>query len=378
MTMLLNASTPTDGAAPVPSDAPPGEGPRRLFDVLHAAELDRRWPFASAGGTATCGDQAGPDGLRPIVRARNLPVAEAILQHRVRNRCSLEETVLSVFHAALSLREAEEIVATLWGARVDLGLVERLREEYARKIDAWCGRPLGREFPYVFLAAVTLKRHWGHDRGQARILVASGANRDGYCDVLGVAEATGDEREAWQIFLDELKKRGLSGVELAEGTGEGEQAAAVARILPGARFQRCAVEFRRQLLREVPATRVHAVEQLLGRVFAAGDAVTARACAAAAVIGLEKLRLPALAAEVRAKLGETLTYLDFPVCDRPRLLTEHRLKRILRELREHTRIVGAFSDGGSAVRLVAARLRFHVEMSWRNKRYFEPGIGTRR
>ena len=44
-------------------------------------------------------------------------------------------------------------------------------------------------------------------------------------------------------------------------------------------------------------------------------------------------------------------------------------KRILREIRRRTRVVGAFPDGQSALNLAAARLRHIAGTAWSTKRY---------
>ena len=45
------------------------------------------------------------------------------------------------------------------------------------------------------------------------------------------------------------------------------------------------------------------------------------------------------------------------------------LERILREIRRRTRVVGAFPDGQSALKLAAARLRHIAGTAWSTKRY---------
>jgi putative transposase len=45
------------------------------------------------------------------------------------------------------------------------------------------------------------------------------------------------------------------------------------------------------------------------------------------------------------------------------------LERIIREIRRHTRVVGAFPDGHSALMLVAARLRHIALTRWGKRRY---------
>jgi transposase-like protein len=47
-------------------------------------------------------------------------------------------------------------------------------------------------------------------------------------------------------------------------------------------------------------------------------------------------------------------------------LTEHR---IMREIRQRSRVVGCFPDGNSALMLAAARLRYIAGTKWGSRRY---------
>jgi len=54
---------------------------------------------------------------------------------------------------------------------------------------------------------------------------------------------------------------------------------------------------------------------------------------------------------------ETLAYCAFPEEYWRRIRTNNPPECIMREIRRCTRVVGAFSDGNSAINLAAARLR---------------------
>jgi len=63
------------------------------------------------------------------------------------------------------------------------------------------------------------------------------------------------------------------------------------------------------------------------------------------------------AQKVEQSIMETLTYYDFPSKHWCRIRTNNPLKRIMKEIRRRTRLVGTFPDGNSAIMLVGARLR---------------------
>ena len=100
---------------------------------------------------------------------------------------------------------------------------------------------------------------------------------------------------------------------------------------------------------------------MLKAIHASEDVVAAREKAIRVIEKLRALRLIRAAELVEAAVEETLTYYTFPEEHWRRIRTNNPLERILREIRRRTRVVGAFSDGQSALNLAAARLR-HIAL----------------
>jgi transposase-like protein len=64
------------------------------------------------------------------------------------------------------------------------------------------------------------------------------------------------------------------------------------------------------------------------------------------------MKLGAAANLVEEKIGETLTYYDFPSQHWLKIRTNNPMERLLREARRRTKVIGAFPDGHSALMLV--------------------------
>ena len=76
----------------------------------------------------------------------------------------------------------------------------------------------------------------------------------------------------------------------------------------------------------------------------------------------------AAARTVRGGFAETLTYTEFPPERWRRTRTDNGIKRINREIRRRTRVVGTFPDGNSALMLVTARLKHIAKREWGRRR----------
>lgn len=83
-----------------------------------------------------------------------------------------------------------------------------MNQKIAGQIETWLNQRIEGEHAYVFLDGIWLKRSWGGEVKNVRILVAIGVNQDGYREVLGVAEGTKEDKASWQGFLRYLKDRG--------------------------------------------------------------------------------------------------------------------------------------------------------------------------
>jgi transposase-like protein len=84
---------------------------------------------------------------------------------------------------------------------------------------------------------------------------------------------------------------------------------------------------------------------------------------------LKKLKLREAARKVTDSIQETLTYYRYPQQHWRRIRTNNPMERLMREIRRRTKVVGAFSDGNSALMLCTARLRHVSGTQWGVQKY---------
>ena len=108
---------------------------------------------------------------------------------------------------------------------------------------------------------------------------------------------------------------------------------------------------------------------MLKAIHAGEDLEAARQQAVRVIEKLRGLRLTTAAELVASAVEETLAYYAFPEEHWRRIRTNNPLERVLREIRRRARVVGAFTDGQSALNLAAARLRHIAGTAWSSKRY---------
>lgn len=313
---------------------------------------------------------AGPVKLR-VPKLRKLPFETEIIRRYQRRETSVEEALVEMYLAGVSVRRVEDITQALWGTRVSSSTVSDLNKKIYGKIEEWRNRPIKGEYPYVYLDGLYLKRSWGGEVRPVAILVAIGVDSDGFREILGVAEGTKEDEESWTAFLRHLKKRGLKGVRLFTSDKCLGLVNALGVTCPDAMWQRCVVHFYRNVFTVVPNGKMRKVARMLKAIHAQEDRKEAAAKAEAVVVKLRKMKLAKAAKIVSDGYAETLSYYSFPEEHWVRIRTNNGLERIMKEIRRRTRVVGSFPDGQSALMLAAARLRHIAGTRWGERRYLD-------
>jgi len=304
-------------------------------------------------------------------KLRQVPFETAIVERYRRRESSVEEALIEMYLAGVSVRRVEDITEALWGTRVSPSTVSDLNQKIYGTIEAWRARPIDAEYPYVFLDGIYLKRSWGGEVRNVSVLVAIGVGLDGFREILGVAEGAKEDKASWTNFLRLLKERGLKGVKLFTSDRCLGLVESLADFFPEAAWQRCVVHFYRNVFALVPATKVREVAAMLKAIHAQEAKAEALAKVEQVASKLELMKLGKAAELVRTGAHETLSYYAFPEQHWRRIRTNNPMERIMREIRRRTRVVGCFPDGGSALMLVSARLRHIAGTKWGTRVYLD-------
>ena len=128
-----------------------------------------------------------------IPKLRQQTFETAIIERYRRREASVEEALIEMYLAGVSVRRVENITETLWGTRVSPGTISNLNKKVYEKIEAWRNQPIEEEFPYVYLDGIVLKRSWAGEVSNVSVLVAIGVSTGGYRKILGVCEGAKED-----------------------------------------------------------------------------------------------------------------------------------------------------------------------------------------
>lgn len=340
----------------------------RLVNAERYARDEQREGYRAGHYDRSFVTSSGEIKLR-MPKLKGVTFETSIIERYKRRETSVEEALIEMYLAGVSVRRVEDISEALWGTRVSPGTISNLNKKAYDNIEKWRNRPLTGKYPYVYVDGIFLKRCWGENYENISVLVAIGVNMDGEREVLGAAEGLKEDLESWKNFLVWLKERGLSGVQLIIGDKALGMVEAIGQVFPKAKYQRCIAHFYRNVLSVVPSSRMKEVAKMLKAIHAQEDKAAALEKATLVFEKLRSMKLAKAADKIESSIRETLTYMEFPAEHWSRIRTNNTLERLNREIKRRTRVVGTFPDGQSALMLVCARLRYVTGNQWGTKKY---------
>ena len=247
-----------------------------------------------------------------VPKLRKQTSETAIIERYRRRDMSIEEAIVQIYLAGVSVRRVEDITEILWGTRVSSGTVSNLNKKVYKHIERWRTQKIEGAFAYVYLDGIVLKRSWGGEIKNVSVLVAIGVDSDGYRRILGVSEGHKEDKAGWLGFLKELKKRGLAGVRLMISDACLGLVESIAEVFPDADWQRCVVHFHRNVLSHVPRGKMREVAAMLKAIHAQESRESAESKAEDVVKKLKLMKLRSAAELVEKSIHETFAYFAYP------------------------------------------------------------------
>jgi transposase-like protein len=213
---------------------------RRL--VVRNGYLPSRQVVTGAGGL---------DVQQPRVRDKSSDTAEkvrfssSILPPYLRRSKAIDELIPWLYLKGISTGDFSEALQSLTGAPVDgvsANTIVRLKDNWTKDFEAWNSRDLsGKKYVYVWADGIHVNVRLEDPENQRQcILVLMGATADGEKELISVRDGYRESEASWTELIADLKNRGLSiDPKLAIGDGALGFRAAVRKMFPNIREQRC-------------------------------------------------------------------------------------------------------------------------------------------
>lgn len=281
---------------------------------------------------------------------------KAVVQAYARRTGEVDRMILACFVLGLSTRKVGEALLPILGRPVSAAAVSQVAKSLDAVVAAFHRRPLKNRYKVLMLDGVTLSRKTGAGAVKRPVLVALGLLPDGRKEVIDFRLARSESAAEWQVFLDDLYRRGLTGEGLDMVCVDGGQGllAAVPSVFGGIPLQRCWAHKIRNVLAKVRRADQPALKRALHKVMNAGTRPQALA-AARRLADRFGQDYPKAVACLRDDLDDLLTCFRYKTLnERKRVRTTNAIERRFREVRRRTRPMGVFQDKTSMDRILFA------------------------
>jgi putative transposase len=303
-----------------------------------------------------------------LPQVRGMSFYPQALERGQRSERALKVAVAEMYVQGVSTRKVREVTEALCGFEISSTDVSRAAAMLDDELSQWRNRDLG-QYAYVYLDARYEKVRQGGVVRDAAVLWAVGVNMAGYREVLGVSVALSEAEVHWREFLESLKLRGISGVQLIISDAHTGLAAARRAVFPGVAWQRCQFHLSQNAQAYVPRQDMRSeIAQDLRDIFNAPTEETART-QLTLVCEKYRKRLPKLAEWLENNIPEGFAVYAFPRSHHRRIRTSNVMERGNREIRRRTRVATLFPSEESCLRLVGSVLMEMHEDWITNKRY---------
>jgi putative transposase len=296
--------------------------------------------------------RAGTVELR-IPKLRTGSYFPGFLEPRRLAEKALTAVIQEAYIQGVSTRSVDDLVKAM-GSGISKSQVSRLVEEIDDKVQAFLGRPIEGDWPYLWIDATYIKARQAGRIVSVAVTVAVGANADGRREVLGMAVGPSEAETFWTDFLRSLARRGLRGVRLVISDAHEGIKAAVSKVMH-ATWQRCRVHFMRNVMAHAGKSGRRVVSAFIATAFAQDDAASAKAQWRGVADQLRP-KLPKLAGFLDEAETDVLAYMGFPPAHRAKLHSTNPLERLNGEIKRRTEVVGIFPNEAAIVRLVGTIL----------------------
>ena len=315
---------------------------------------DERIGYANGYKPKTVRTAAGKLQLRiPQVRDSDRPFYPKSLERGSRSDRALKMAVAEMYIRGVSTRKVQAVFSELCDVDITADQVSRAMRELDEDLESWRNRPIG-EVKILFADATYHKVRVNGVVVSTATFIVSGVLADGHRAVLAVDSDLGENEVHWRKVLSGLNERGMRGVRLIVSDNHDGLRAAREATLPGIPWQRCQMHLQQNAQAHITKTALKAeVAADIRSVFNARSLEEAKRILADIVEKYAKTQAK-LSAWMEDNIPEGLTVFAFPAAARQFLRTNNMEENLNRQIKQRTRLIPAFPNIDSLLRLVSA------------------------
>ena len=184
--------------------------------VIGAARHERsgdRTTYRNGYRDRTLDTRLGSLQLR-IPKLRQGSYFPPFLEPRKTSEKALVAVIQEAWVSGVSTRRVDDLVQAMGLSGISKSTVSKLCKDIDDRVGAFLDRPLGGDWPYLWLDATYLKQREGGRIVSVAAIIAVAANTEGKREIVGLHIGPSEAETFWATFLKGMARRGLRGVKL--------------------------------------------------------------------------------------------------------------------------------------------------------------------
>jgi len=302
--------------------------------------------------------------LRPYARAGKFDTK--LFENYSRIDKALSSIIVESYLKGVSTRKVESIVGEL-GIDLSHETVSRLSHELDEVVTEFKTSSLQEYYPYLYIDATYLKVFDGVRFVSSAVMVVIGVDATGRREILDITPMESESFATYTDFFDGLKDRGVKKIDLIISDGHKGIKKAAKESFSGSSWQFCSVHLKRNIMKVVAKKDLEEVLKELNVVIRA-DSFEESLSLANSMIATYEDSKPRLAKLLMDNLYDSCTYLSFQKTHWRKLHSTNVLERFNKEIKRRTKVIGAFPNEGSIMRLLVP-LAIDTNAKWLSRNY---------
>lgn len=290
-----------------------------------------------------------------VSRHRNVPFKTLIFDNYKRSEAALVTTMTEMVVNGVSTRKVANVVETLCGTTYSKSMVSEVCKELDQSVNEFRNRRLDKPYPFVFVDATYFKTRENHHIVSKAFMVAVATNSEGKREIIGFDVYDNESNDTWFMFMESLKKRGLTGLKMITSDAHPGIIYAISKTFPSVAWQRCQTHFSRNIIEKTPKKYQKGLHSELLEMYNARTVSDARKIRDRIMNDYADIAPSAMEC-LDNGFESIMTVMVLPENIRRFHRTSNHIERLNRELKRRSKVIGVFPNTESIIRLMGSVL----------------------
>lgn len=290
-----------------------------------------------------------------VPRSRNssfYPILLGVLRNQEEES---KRIAFKLYGAGLTTEQVGEVFEDIYGEHYSTSQVSRMFDYAREEVKTWLDRGLDNYYPIVYIDATYISTRRVDSVSKEAYYTILGVKADRSREVLSVVNFPTESSTAWKEVFEDLKKRGVSQIDLVVCDGLTGIENAISSAFSSAQIQLCVVHLERNVLKNIKPKDRSEVGADLKEVFETGiksDTIEIAWGRWKEFIGKHAKKYPSLKSYLTERYELYFTFYQYDYRMRNMVYTTNWVERLNRDYKRTTKMRGALPNPEATILLL--------------------------